>query len=745
MIGNKLEPFKFWCQKVLPNVYDDSLSYYEYLCKLNEYLNEVIEQINTLTDNMSDYESDLTAQWTTYSNDLTLQWTTYRNELSAQWQTYKTYIDNYFNNLDVQTEINNKLDQMALNGTLSALIEPFVGSDIQNTVNAWLTAHVDPVGSAVIVDNTLTITGAAADAKTTGDEINIIHSDIRNNIVNMLNSLSVLSNVNYVWEQGTFDGEGTLQPNAYRARNPLFISTSLFDSILLPNTDKYDFSIQQYDESKNFISAVGWVENSKYYIYTPNSNVKFIRVGAKLKSSFEITATELSELDAFDFGYINYDYNTKINAFKTEYNTYTATNDNNLYQIKKEKHYNVTWEQGSISNGADVDNQYRARIQGYIPVNKGDKLVFNVNNGTYAFAYSLIGVNYQFLEVVGWVTENTVYEVPENVAYLRVNAKKIPDVVFDETELSAISNYLYVVNTGYENTDIVYNRPKAIRSFDPLIGQDCTMVKGKLWIFYDSNINNKIYKLDLETEQATDTETQAFGHCNSVDYNPNNDSLLVYKTSTNNDPQAIIYKNPSAQSAMAITDANCALVNLYNNSTYLNPSASICWGENDNIIYMIDGIYDNLSNNHLTANISIRKLLLGMGTNDLSSEGYGTYTAVSSDKYNGTCKVLKTYNGVISNGINAIFDPSNLNGTAQGMEYDGDIYIAWGFSGHNFLRIKLNDADNTYHVVKNYMHNFTDNSGNIYYLEPEMLALNGDKIICGSIKSPNFKMLEFSR
>ena len=28
------QPFKFWCQKALPLVYDDSLSYYEVLCKV---------------------------------------------------------------------------------------------------------------------------------------------------------------------------------------------------------------------------------------------------------------------------------------------------------------------------------------------------------------------------------------------------------------------------------------------------------------------------------------------------------------------------------------------------------------------------------------------------------------------------------------------------------------------------------------------------------------------------------------
>ena len=145
MIGNKLEPFKFWCQKVLPNVYDDSLSYYEYLCKLNEYLNEVIEQINTLTDNMEDYETDLSAQWLDYKTDLTNQWT----------QT-KNYIDNYFNNLNVQTEINNKLDQMASDGSLDALFKRYFDAyttevrgivNQQNSTIATLKARMDTFAS----------------------------------------------------------------------------------------------------------------------------------------------------------------------------------------------------------------------------------------------------------------------------------------------------------------------------------------------------------------------------------------------------------------------------------------------------------------------------------------------------------------------------------------------------------------------------------------------------------------------
>ena len=37
--------FRFWCQTVLPLVYDDSLSYYELLNKVVVYLNNTISLI----------------------------------------------------------------------------------------------------------------------------------------------------------------------------------------------------------------------------------------------------------------------------------------------------------------------------------------------------------------------------------------------------------------------------------------------------------------------------------------------------------------------------------------------------------------------------------------------------------------------------------------------------------------------------------------------------------------------------
>lgn len=48
MIPDKLDNFKFWCQHIIPLVYDNSLSNYELLCKVMEYINNIIDGQNSL-------------------------------------------------------------------------------------------------------------------------------------------------------------------------------------------------------------------------------------------------------------------------------------------------------------------------------------------------------------------------------------------------------------------------------------------------------------------------------------------------------------------------------------------------------------------------------------------------------------------------------------------------------------------------------------------------------------------------
>lgn len=51
----ELKSFKFWCQKVLPLVYDESLSYYEVLCKLVEYINTIIQNQEYFNEQLKEY------------------------------------------------------------------------------------------------------------------------------------------------------------------------------------------------------------------------------------------------------------------------------------------------------------------------------------------------------------------------------------------------------------------------------------------------------------------------------------------------------------------------------------------------------------------------------------------------------------------------------------------------------------------------------------------------------------------
>ena len=100
---NNLTPFK-WC--ILQNfpfieATFDAIDNYQLWCKVVEYLNKTIDKINILGLEVEKFE-------------------------------------NYFNTLDVQDEINNKLDEMANNGTLQEIISNYLNSKAIfgfNTIN----------------------------------------------------------------------------------------------------------------------------------------------------------------------------------------------------------------------------------------------------------------------------------------------------------------------------------------------------------------------------------------------------------------------------------------------------------------------------------------------------------------------------------------------------------------------------------------------------------------------------------
>lgn len=59
MVIPNLRHFRFWCQSVIPLVYDDSLSYYEVLCKVVKYINDLIESDKAIVEDIEELRNEL--------------------------------------------------------------------------------------------------------------------------------------------------------------------------------------------------------------------------------------------------------------------------------------------------------------------------------------------------------------------------------------------------------------------------------------------------------------------------------------------------------------------------------------------------------------------------------------------------------------------------------------------------------------------------------------------------------------
>lgn len=109
--AKNVPPFVLWCSATIPTAFDDSMSYYEALCALNKWIQDNI--INVVNNNAEVLE--------TYTKLI---------------EELKEYVDNYFDNLDVQEEINNKLDAMVESGEMAEIINEEIFGELDSKVDS---------------------------------------------------------------------------------------------------------------------------------------------------------------------------------------------------------------------------------------------------------------------------------------------------------------------------------------------------------------------------------------------------------------------------------------------------------------------------------------------------------------------------------------------------------------------------------------------------------------------------------
>ena len=106
-----LYPFRWYVLNNFPFIEEtfDAITEYQLYCKLVEYVNKTIERMNELglqTENLTNAFTEL-----------------------------QNYVNNYFETLDIQDEINNKLNEMALDGTLERIINQEIFAELNAKIS----------------------------------------------------------------------------------------------------------------------------------------------------------------------------------------------------------------------------------------------------------------------------------------------------------------------------------------------------------------------------------------------------------------------------------------------------------------------------------------------------------------------------------------------------------------------------------------------------------------------------------
>lgn len=124
-----LTPFKLCVLQNFPFIEADfdAVTNYQLLCKVVEYLNKVIDNNNKQNDNI--------------------------NQLEQNFITLYDYVNNYFSNLDVQEEINKKIDELITTGEFNSFLSGIYTPEMFGAKGDGVTDDTEAIQKALAFNN----------------------------------------------------------------------------------------------------------------------------------------------------------------------------------------------------------------------------------------------------------------------------------------------------------------------------------------------------------------------------------------------------------------------------------------------------------------------------------------------------------------------------------------------------------------------------------------------------------------
>lgn len=525
---NSLSPFKWFVLNNFPFIDADfdAMTEWQLFQKIGEWINKIIDSQNTVGTEME-------------------------KVVQAYIELYN-YVDNYFKNLDVQDEINNKLNEMAESGELTELIKKYVdpifnefSENINNEVNSIYTkvnslASGSPAGVYQTLED---LQQADPDHK----KIYLVLSDnswyYYNNkwvrggqylasvmgkdsvtpyMEQSILKYNIVPTNNWIVDKTLENGSGNVIDNIGRCYNPDYISIegsiNISSIVLKENPDLFHTNMQifQYNSSKTYIkNDYLSINNQGQGQILLDSNCKFIRFACHEKAfnSYQSNYPAIVKTDDIP-KMLDYTRNTYLNPI------YNIIDNNNILINNDIIFYPISSDNYTTPLYITILNLYKvhyylessASVYNFIPIyikkiSIGDIIKVKLSNknklnslGLYKFDSATENIN------LTYDSENDYYYIVinENVintlfngSYENIKAKICPRFVTNNEQFTIDTDIEITLNNNVNNfTDIVeaindlYKKFNEEKFYNGLfLGDSITALGGSYgWITYFTEI-----------------------------------------------------------------------------------------------------------------------------------------------------------------------------------------------------------------------------------------------------------------
>lgn len=576
-------------------------------------------------------------------------------------------------------------------------IDSTIPANIEASVQDWMDDNLAP--AEWVIDNTLSIAGAAADAKKVGDVTSELKTGI-DNFTDIVRSDN-LFNVATVFPQCRLQSNGGTYTTADYFTSDFIDVSFIGESTLWVVTGQYGLNVYYvcfYDENKSVISASGSVRNN----FPNNTEAKYMRFSAQ--------STYLERDVAVNYGDARKAYTP---YFEPYLSVWTDALKSNIAEFTKNITAHVSFGYSKWGSPAPTftinSNGVNVYVDGFVNYSDRTRVtslsVSKYNTTPETFSVPKGGLLYfkpstQTIVVASdWSLFIDLYD-GESVVLLAIDSNNMPLA----GEWLSYMYYRYITYEAPYDTPKPVQYRKTTKTLSSYAGdQSICVVRNYLVNFDAQDSDGLIWIVNKDDFTLVKQMTHTLGHTGVASYLADDDVLLV-------DGYIIedFYTKLENQTTLSPSDAT------------LNLGFGAVFGESKYIVYQMQmtGAYDTIGN------LTINRIMLGTGTNQLTN---GTYTAVSDGEYNGTYEVINSYT-----------QKYMRFPVLQDYKYhDGSLYACFGFGSPVVYKIVLEarGGDGTYKTVEAFNMLTTEADGTNVTYEGEGIIVNDDNVLITARKT----------